>query len=643
MSSPTQLSQAFMLDPHMDEDAARELPRPLDESPHFDDMDFATELPDFYQMEFDAPQRFGHSKHFSVDGKLFEKTFEKTETDRFDQLLAPFSLNAGSRFNFGHLRNLSLDDRPDHRNYSQTDRAERTYDRHGYMGHGHSVSISADPPLGTFTHSALAHTLHLTELVPQLLLLALNQLLLDSPYLAIATTTPARRRKSASILSMYATPLRTQNPLPGLKVGKTPMKQHRRTRLKAAVEPGLAQLLATIANMKSSLAGGSHLGAANPFEMSFLSPKVDLDYDATPLATPAKAMAAPLYFTPISQNRSFGGLLSFTELSSAVSLTYLASTQNNSQNNSHNASQGSAYGLRRQDTMDLIKIEDQDDDACMQLRKAKLFTAFSDPQLKLTRIASLKNFKLEHSPVYETFKKLASIDLLLPELMAKERTSTLKSYPASIDLASITNSGVSLPPHSSGGLLPPIAATRTEPRPSISVTSGHGLTSGHGVGQMSGHNTGHNSGHNSGQNSMHGSMSGSAHGSMSGSMSGSISGSISGSMTASRSGSLPKYPTTTEIHENSASEEIAKFAEQILNSDTKRPIIVQNEENTYDPKKKHKCPLCLARFQRPEHVKRHLKSHSTDKPFQCDWPGCGRRFNRKDNLKAHLKKIHKQS
>lgn len=59
------------------------------------------------------------------------------------------------------------------------------------------------------------------------------------------------------------------------------------------------------------------------------------------------------------------------------------------------------------------------------------------------------------------------------------------------------------------------------------------------------------------------------------------------------------------------------------------------------PKKVHCCPLCNAAFQRPEHVKRHMRSHSSEKPFECDQPGCGKRFNRPDNLKAHLRKIHK--
>lgn len=625
MSSPTQLSQPFLAsDPHMDEDntikdfQARDLlPRDLDESPVYDDMDFATDLPDFHydlalNLDFDAQAPLlhhsaRHSKHFSVDGLL---------TPFLALLLAPFLLNQGSRFNFNHLRNVSLDDRynPQNQNLASHSMSSHNLSAQNYApvtGHTHSVSISADPPLGMFTHSVLSSTLHLGDLMPQLLLLASNQLLLDSPYLAMVLTTPARRKKSASISSvnLYTTPLRGQNPSPGLKVGKTP-KTHRRTRLKA-MEPGSAHMLATIANMKGSGSynpasqSSQHLGS-NPFEMSFISPKLDnsfSDYDATPLATPAKSMAAPQYFTPISQNHSFGG--SLVESSSlGLLLGYLPYLSHGGLG-AHSMSQGysGVPVLRRHDTMESIKIEDQEDDACKQLRKAKSFNTFQEPMNKLTRVASLRNFKVEPPPSSGfqgttplPFRKSASIDLLLPELMAKDRPSSLKSYPASIDLASITNSGITQasPTATSNGLLPPIAATRS----SSSLQHVHSTPS-------------------SRSSTMPGSRSG--------------------------SGSVPTYPTASQIHETSATDEIAKFAEEILNSDLKRPIVVQAEEDVYDPKKKHKCPLCLARFQRPEHVKRHLKSHSTDKPFQCDFPDCGRRFNRKDNLKAHLKKIHKQT
>lgn len=58
------------------------------------------------------------------------------------------------------------------------------------------------------------------------------------------------------------------------------------------------------------------------------------------------------------------------------------------------------------------------------------------------------------------------------------------------------------------------------------------------------------------------------------------------------------------------------------------------------PKKLHPCPLCDVILQRPEHVKRHMNSHSSEKPFVCEEPDCGVRFNRKDNLRAHIRNIH---
>ncbi|CCH43065.1 Zinc finger protein [Wickerhamomyces ciferrii] len=69
---------------------------------------------------------------------------------------------------------------------------------------------------------------------------------------------------------------------------------------------------------------------------------------------------------------------------------------------------------------------------------------------------------------------------------------------------------------------------------------------------------------------------------------------------------------------------------------------INDSLNGKKPKKVHACPLCAAVFQRPEHVKRHMRSHSSEKPYVCDEPGCGKRFNRGDNLKAHLRKIHQR-
>lgn len=51
-------------------------------------------------------------------------------------------------------------------------------------------------------------------------------------------------------------------------------------------------------------------------------------------------------------------------------------------------------------------------------------------------------------------------------------------------------------------------------------------------------------------------------------------------------------------------------------------------------------PGCKSRFKRQEHLKRHMKSHSKEKPHVCWVPGCGRGFSRSDNLNAHYTKTH---
>ncbi|KAJ0425509.1 fungal-specific transcription factor domain-containing protein [Aspergillus carlsbadensis] len=46
-----------------------------------------------------------------------------------------------------------------------------------------------------------------------------------------------------------------------------------------------------------------------------------------------------------------------------------------------------------------------------------------------------------------------------------------------------------------------------------------------------------------------------------------------------------------------------------------------------------KCSICSITFRRPEHLKRHFRSHTKEKPFECTQ--CGRYFSRTDTLHRH--------
>ncbi|KAG8864947.1 hypothetical protein FRB96_003535 [Tulasnella sp. 330] len=52
----------------------------------------------------------------------------------------------------------------------------------------------------------------------------------------------------------------------------------------------------------------------------------------------------------------------------------------------------------------------------------------------------------------------------------------------------------------------------------------------------------------------------------------------------------------------------------------------------------HACPVCNAKFTRPQHVTRHMRSHTGDRPYKCTQ--CGDQFARSDLLSRHVNKCH---
>ncbi|KDR71146.1 hypothetical protein GALMADRAFT_127348 [Galerina marginata CBS 339.88] len=61
------------------------------------------------------------------------------------------------------------------------------------------------------------------------------------------------------------------------------------------------------------------------------------------------------------------------------------------------------------------------------------------------------------------------------------------------------------------------------------------------------------------------------------------------------------------------------------------------DDNDTSNGKKHICPTCFKRFNRPSSLRIHVNTHTGATPFRCPWPNCGREFNVNSNMRRHYR------
>ncbi len=68
--------------------------------------------------------------------------------------------------------------------------------------------------------------------------------------------------------------------------------------------------------------------------------------------------------------------------------------------------------------------------------------------------------------------------------------------------------------------------------------------------------------------------------------------------------------------------------------------LTMHKRSVHLKERNHQCKLCLAEFSQKAHLDEHMRTHTGEKPFKCDFKGCNRSFAKRGNLKLHQRRAH---